>query len=137
MRVCIDTNVLVQLFGTARPLSRITDALQQGRLEFAVSNEILLEYEETLTHLSGQGRWEMVWRFLDSVSRLHGKVLHVEPQYRFGIITVDPDDNKFVDCAIAVEADFILTSDRHFDGLNLSGYKPRPISPQELTANYF
>jgi putative PIN family toxin of toxin-antitoxin system len=136
MRVCIDTNVLVQLFGAARPLSPIADALQQGRLEFAVSNEILLEYEEILTQLSGQGRWQMVWRFLDGVSRLHSNVLYVEPHYRFGAITADPDDNKFVDCAIAVEADFILTSDRHFDVLNSSGYKPKPIDPQEFTANH-
>lgn len=56
MRVCIDTNVLVQLFGTARPYRKIADALQQGRLELALSNEILFEYEETITQLSGAAR---------------------------------------------------------------------------------
>jgi len=48
MRVCLDTNVLVQLFGAARPFGPIADALQQGALELAVSNEVLLEYEETV-----------------------------------------------------------------------------------------
>lgn len=57
MRVCIDTNVLLQLFGKQSPYRRITDALQQGTLELAVSNEIWVEYEETITHLSGKGRW--------------------------------------------------------------------------------
>jgi uncharacterized protein len=108
MRVCIDTNVLVQLFGTTRPFGRITDALQQGRLEFAISNEILLEYEETLARLSGQGRWQMVWRFLEGISRLHSNVLYVEPHFRFQVVAADPDDNKFVDCTIAAEADFIV-----------------------------
>jgi predicted nucleic acid-binding protein len=51
MRVCIDTNVLVQLFGRSRAFGQIADALQQGKLELAVSNEILLEYEESLTRL--------------------------------------------------------------------------------------
>jgi putative PIN family toxin of toxin-antitoxin system len=136
MRVCVDTNVLVQLFGSARPFAPIADALQQGGLEFAVSNEILLEYEETLTRLSGQGRWQMVWRFLEGISRLHNNVLYVDPHFRLRVVTADPDDDKFVDCAIAAEADFILTSDRHFDVLHSSGYKPKPIGPQEFIAGH-
>ena len=136
MTVCIDTNVLLQLFGKSRPYGQITDALQQGRLELAVSNEVLLEYEETLTQLSGRGRWQAVEPFLHGVSRLHENVLYVQPHFRFRVITADPDDNKFVDCAIAVEADFILTVDRHFNALDGSGYKPRPISPDEFVAKY-
>ena len=97
MRVCVDTNVLVQLFGSARPFAPIADALQQGSLEFAVSNEILLEYEETLTRLSGQGRWQMVWRFLDGISRLHNNVLYVDPHFRLRVVAADPDDDKFVE----------------------------------------
>lgn len=42
------------------------------------------------------------------------------------------DDNKFVDCAIAAQADYIITADHHLAALNGSGYKPRPISPQEF-----
>ena len=68
MRVCIDTNILVQLFGRSHPYGQITDALQSGRLELAVSNEILLEYEETLTRLSGQGRWQTIEKFLHGIS---------------------------------------------------------------------
>ena len=90
MRVCIDTNVLVQLFGTGRPYRRITDALQHGRLELAVSNEILFEYEETVALLSGQARWQMVIGFLESISKLHDNVLYAEPHFRFGVIAADP-----------------------------------------------
>jgi putative PIN family toxin of toxin-antitoxin system len=134
MRVCIDTNVLVQLFGTGRPLNPIANALQCGGLELAVSNEILLEYEETLTRLSGQARWQTIWKFLDGISRLHGNVFYVESHFRFHVIAADPDDNKFVDCAIAAQADLVLTSDRHFDTLRSSGYKPKPMDPQEFIA---
>jgi uncharacterized protein len=135
MRVCIDTNVLLELFGTARPHSQIADALQKGELELAVSNEILLEYEETLTRLSGQERWEMVRKFLEGISRLHNNVLYVAPQFRFRVIAADPDDDKFVDCAVAIEADFILTYDRHFEALHSSGYKPKPIDPGSFVTN--
>ncbi|GMQ32464.1 hypothetical protein Ataiwa_07360 [Algoriphagus taiwanensis] len=39
------------------------------------------------------------------------------PSFRFNLISADPDDNKFVDCAIAANADFILTEDKHFEEL--------------------
>jgi len=44
-------------------------------------------------------------------------VLKKDPFYRLNLITVDPDDNKFVDCAFACQAEFIVTDDTHFDVL--------------------
>ena len=38
----------------------------------------------------------------------------VSPAYRFNLITTDPDDNKFVDCAIAAGATYIVSNDKHF-----------------------
>ena len=34
------------------------------------------------------------------------------------LITEDPDDNKFVDCAFAANADYLVSNDRHFDILS-------------------
>ncbi len=33
----------------------------------------------------------------------------------FGLIETDPDDNKFVDCAVAADAENIVTNDSHFN----------------------
>lgn len=41
--------------------------------------------------------------------------LFVTPYFHFDLIKTDPDDNKFVDCAIAGNARFIVTEDRHYD----------------------
>ena len=41
----------------------------------------------------------------------------VSPYYRFELIKQDPDDNKFVDCAIAASARYIVTNDHHYDVL--------------------
>jgi predicted nucleic acid-binding protein len=38
----------------------------------------------------------------------------ITTSYRFNLITTDPDDNKFVDCAITAGATFIVSNDRHF-----------------------
>lgn len=49
-----------------------------------------------------------------------------------GVITADADDNKFCDCAIAADADFVVTEDHHFGPLKVAGYKPQPIKPDEF-----
>ena len=43
--------------------------------------------------------------------------IFVTPYYHFNLITADPDDNKFVDCAVAGNAMVIVTEDRHYDVL--------------------
>jgi predicted nucleic acid-binding protein len=45
---------------------------------------------------------------------------HAEPitvYYKWNLITADPDDNKFVDCAVSANVDFIVTNDKHFNVL--------------------
>ncbi len=120
------------MFGRKQPFYPILRALLSGRLHLAVSTEILLEYEEVTVKLSGVERWRDVAAFLELLTQLHGNIRQVEPNFRFGVIGADPDDNKFCDCAIATEADFIITEDGHFDALKSAGYKPIPVTPSEF-----
>lgn len=41
-------------------------------------------------------------------------VIKVDPQYNFHLIENDPDDNKFVDCAICGNASYMVSEDAHF-----------------------
>lgn len=132
MTVCLDTNVFLQIFGRSQPFHQIFRALLDGRLTLAVSNEVLLEYEEVTVRLSGAERWRDVAAWLELVNQLHGNIRQSEPKFRFAIIIADPDDNKFCDCAIAAEAEFVVTDDAHFAVLKSAGYKPQPISPHEF-----
>ena len=80
MRICIDTNVLVQMFGRQQPYRPLREALTGGQIELAVSNDILMEYEETITRLSGAARWEQVelgltrFRYVELSSRAISQV---------------------------------------------------------------
>jgi len=38
----------------------------------------------------------------------------INPHYRFGLIQADVDDNKFVDCAIVANAEYLVSNDSHF-----------------------
>lgn len=42
----------------------------------------------------------------------------MDPHFHFQLITRDEDDNKFVDCAIAANASYIVTEDKHFNVLS-------------------
>src|SRR5208283_2759435 len=128
MTVCLDTNVFLQMFGRRQPFYPILRALLDGWFILAVSSEILLEYEEITVKLSGAERWREVAAFLELLTQLHGNIRQIEPHYRFGVVAPDPDDNKFCDCAIAADADFIVTEDGHFGALKSAGYKPQPIA---------
>ena len=46
----------------------------------------------------------------------------IDPHFRLGLITADPDDNKFVDCAFAAGADYLVTEDRHFNVLRTTNF---------------
>ncbi len=130
MIVVLDTNALIQVFGQASPFAAIRDALRHGDLKLAISTPILLEYEEVVHRYAGPRRWEDVWRFMTLIDLLHGNIWRIGPDYRFHTITGDSDDDAFADCAIVAGADYIVTSDHHFDALLGSGYKPQPITPE-------
>ena len=110
MTVCIDTNVVLGMFAARHPHRAIFDGWFAGRLCWAVTTEILFEYEEIMQLRASLPRAQAMLNILDLVHGRHGNVLHIHPTYRFHQITGDVDDDKFVDCAIAAEADYIITS---------------------------
>ncbi len=116
MTVCIDSNVLLGMFTASHAHRPILDAWLQKLFMWAVSTETLLEYEE----------------IMQMAATAHGNLHLVSPTYRFHLITDDPDDDKFTDCAITSDADWLITSDGHFGRLVGSGYKPQPITPKDF-----
>ena len=136
MTFCVDTNVLLPMLSLTHPARAIRLAWMQGRFIWALSTEILLEYEEIALPRIGQRRWQEFRDLLELASVLHGNVRKTSPTYRFHIITACPDDDKFADCAITAEADYIITSDKHFNALIGSGYKPQPITQEEFIARF-
>jgi putative PIN family toxin of toxin-antitoxin system len=111
--VVIDTNCLLQIIARKSPYRPVWDAFLEGRFELCVSNEILDEYQEIL----GQ---QITLEIAENIVLLilnQENVRLVEPHFRMGLITADPDDNKFVDCAFAVGADYLVSEDSHFSVL--------------------
>lgn len=129
MIVVVDTNAVLGAFTEGHAHRPVLDAWLDGRLTWAVSTEILLEYEEILARRSGQERAAKALHLIEVMADAD-LCRRIVPHFQWHLIVADPDDNKFADCAIAAEADFIITGDRHFEALAGSGYKPQPLAPE-------
>ena len=111
MKIVLDTNCLLRTMSSNSDYYCILKALQQGRYTLCCSNDILLEYEEVLMRFFHR---EMVGNFLNFIF-YSTNVLMVTPYFKWNLITADPDDNKFVDCAFIAGADCLVTNDKHFN----------------------
>ncbi len=114
MRVIIDTNVLIVILPTHSKYHRILKKIRDGEVGLIVSFDIILEYEELLkVRYSISSIDEELQDIINSPFTELTTVY-----YNWKLINADPDDNKFVDCAIASQADYIVTNDKHFDILS-------------------
>lgn len=111
--IVLDTNCLLQCLSRRNSYYDVWEAFVLGKYTLCVSTEILEEYEEIISsHMSpvaAKLAIEMILRARN--------VLRVDAQFRFHLITADEDDNKFVDCAIVANAEYIVSNDKHFNAL--------------------
>lgn len=110
MRLVLDTNVLLVSLSPYSEYAPIFDALLMGQFNLLLSNEIIMEYEEIIAQRYDYDTVHDVMHLLVSLQNAE----LITPHYRWKLITNDPDDDKFVDLAVAGNADFIITNDRHF-----------------------
>lgn len=112
-RIVLDTNGLIQILPTRSKYHRIWESFIVGENVLCVSTEILNEYLEIMQRLINLEVAEYVIKTIINSSF----VQFIDPYYHFGLIEADADDNKFVDCAIAANAQFIVTNDHHYSVL--------------------
>ena len=134
LRVVIDTNVLIAMIGLASPYRPIFDSIIDGELTMCVTTEILYEYQEILARKNGADVADNMIQFFS----IHPFVEKVEPFYRFKVIEQDPDDDKFIDCAVAASTDCIVSNDRHFSQPGLQEFpKVRVLTADAFMEQYY
>ncbi len=115
MRVVLDTNILLVSLPKKSPFRIIFDALLAGQFELIISNDILGEYAEILARKTTPMIAHNIVEMLITLPSVHKQDIY----YKWQLINADKDDNKFVDCAIAGNADFVVTEDKHFNELKI------------------
>ncbi|WP_353572612.1 putative toxin-antitoxin system toxin component, PIN family [Candidatus Albibeggiatoa sp. nov. BB20] len=125
----LDTNVLLVSISSKSKYHWMYRTLLEQKYDLFISNEILTEYEEIIGLKYNPYTAERVVKSLLSLSNIHFITVH----YRWHLIKDDKDDDKFVDCAIASNVNYIVTEDKHFNILkNIEFPKVNVISIAEF-----
>ncbi len=118
LKIVLDTNIILSSVSPFSPYRIILDKLDNFSYELCVSTEILLEYEEKLSTIFSP----QVAQLTLDVMAINPNVRLYTPSFQTRLIYIDPDDNKFVDCAFAANAHYLVTNDRHFKVLEQTNF---------------
>ncbi len=113
MIVLPDTNILLVSVSPQSTKHWVYRKFLDKEYNLVVSTEIFLEYEEILSSYMNQ---KVATTTTQAILKARNTIL-ISKWYVWNLIHADPDDNKFVDAAIASGANYIVTEDSHFDVL--------------------
>jgi len=111
-KVVLDTNVFLVSISSKSKYHWILKNLLDGKYTLCVTTDILAEYAEIISQHMGQTAQESALGILENLPNIE----RITTYYKFHLLD-DEDDNKFVDCAIASNAHFIVTHDKDFNKL--------------------
>lgn len=135
MRVVVDTNVLISGIFFSGPPYKIIQAWRCGKLVIVFSESIHEEYHRVSDELSAQFSDIDASPFLVLLIA-HGELVNA-PDLT-GQVCADPDDDKFLACAISGKCKTIVSGDKEL--LKVDGYrginvlKPREFVDKHLSA---
>jgi len=112
-KVVLDTNILLVSVSRKSKLYWIFKKLQEEAYSLCVTTEILAEYAEILERHMGAKVSENVMNTLENLPNIE----YITAYYKFQLLN-DEDDDKFVDCAIAANASYIVSHDSDFKVLS-------------------
>ncbi len=113
MNVVLDTNVLLVSIAKKSRYRIIFDNLLANKFNLIISNDILSEYTEIIAQKANVSVANNISEMLLALSNVQKQDVF----YKWNLIEADKDDNKFVDCAIAGNADYLVSNDKHFNCL--------------------
>ncbi len=116
--VVLDTNCLLQSISSKSKYYKIWEKYIEGEYYICVTTEILEEYEEIIASHTSPVVAKIV---LETICGAFNTI-KIDAHFKFNLIEADYDENKFVDCAITSNAEFIVTNDKHFNILKKIGF---------------
>ena len=108
MIIVCDTNVLISaLLFPGGPPDEILKLVREGYAKLAISMEICAELKGVLREkfeIPGKDAQEII-KSIREISFL------VQPKEKISLIKEDPPDNRILECAVAADADYIISGD--------------------------
>lgn len=132
MKIVLDTNVLISGIFFAGAPYEVLKAWRDGRIQILISEEIIEEYRRVGELLSK--KFPGI-EFAPALQLLAIHAVFVRPKKLAAQVCEDPDNDKFLECAIAGKSKLLVSGDKHL--LKISRYKGIVIvSPRNFVDNY-
>ena len=109
IRVVVDTNIFISSFFGGNP-RKIIDLWKSGQITLCLSRPIIDEYVDVLKRMGLQNERE-----LEELLSLFAHGLHIiftAKTPNVNVVEKDPDDDKFIECAVALNSKFIISGDK-------------------------
>ena len=110
LKVVIDTNVFISSFFGGIP-REIINLWKKGKIKLCLTQEIVEEYLEVLNRLGLKNEKE-----INKLTHLFAEgfnSIFTTKTSSLNIVEDDPDDNKFIECAVALNSKIIISGDKH------------------------
>jgi uncharacterized protein len=132
MKIVLDTNVFISGIFFSGPPSQILQVWKNKKLRIILSQVILDEYHRVAESLSSKYPTIDIFKIIELVAA-HG--LFVDTRKLDITVCEDPDDNKFIECAIAGGTKIIVSGDKHL--LKITGYQGITVlKPRKFVDRY-
>jgi len=106
--VVLDTNVFIAAYFNRKSASaRIIDLCLENKHKLIFSPRLRKELRLILKNVRAERE------FREKIRSLFVNASKVKPTKKVFTVKEDPEDNKFLECALEGEADYLITSDRH------------------------
>jgi putative PIN family toxin of toxin-antitoxin system len=132
VKVIVNTNVFISGVFFSGPPHQILNAWRDGKIQWAISQEILKEYwrvGEVIVEQFPSVDLKLILDLVTIEAELYQTQDLPTP------VCSDPDDDKFLACAIASGSRIIVSGDKHL--LTVSGYQGIEIlKPHEFIKRY-
>ncbi len=128
MKAVVDTNVLVSSFFGGHP-RKVIDLWKTGELTLCLSPAIVDEYVAVLRRLGLEGADEL-GELLQLFARGEHILFAAQPP-KLSVVRADPADDKFIECAVALGAEAIITGDKALKDIG-SYMSIRIVGPAEF-----
>lgn len=119
IKVVLDANIFVSaLLKHASLPAKIVDLVHEGIIELIISKDILSEVRAVLQYPKLVKRHKRSLKQIDVFLSKTRKVAFLTPgQTKIEAIKDDPEDNKYLACALEGKVDFIISGDSHLKDL--------------------
>ena len=127
-RIVIDTNVIISALLFAGTPNKVLQEVISENCSLYLSHDILNE----LLHVLSRKKFRLSE---DQIKQFYEEVIHISkivyPSKKLNIVKEDPSDNILFECAVEIEANYIISGNKHV--VNVKRYGDiEVVTPREF-----